>query len=139
MWLLKGLYFKGAEDEDGNKIPEGTVREDPWVVIEIVSQAVEILERLHESHLLFPNRLIPIKQTPGKEPKRCGEARSDRIIAEDMATFTAWVNERCQQLGRKDHIPTDAAGPIAASRFRRTLAWFIRRKPRGLIAASIQY
>ncbi|SDJ25495.1 MULTISPECIES: hypothetical protein [Nocardiaceae] len=26
-----------------------------------------------------------------------------------------------------------------ASRFRRTLAWFIRRRPRGLIAASIQY
>ncbi|MFB6506504.1 MULTISPECIES: hypothetical protein [unclassified Streptomyces] len=139
LWLLEGLYFKGAEDEDGNKIPEGTVREDPWVVIEIVSRAVEILERLHKSHLLFPNRLMPIKQTPGKEPKRRGEARSDRLIADDMATFIAWVNERCQQLGRKDHIPTDPGGPIAASRFRRTLAWFIRRKPRGLIAASIQY
>ncbi|WP_411100756.1 hypothetical protein [Streptomyces sp. x-45] len=139
LWLIEGLYFKGAEDEDGNKIPEGTVREDPWVVIEIVAKAVEMLEQLHESHLLFPNRLIPIKRTPGKEPKRRGEARSDRLIAEDLANFTTWVNERCLQLGRKDHIPADAAGPIAASRFRRTLAWFIRRKPRGLIAASIQY
>ncbi|AVZ77690.1 hypothetical protein SLUN_28470 [Streptomyces lunaelactis] len=139
LWFIEGLYFKGAEGEDGNKIPEGTLREDPWVVIELVSRAVAVLERLHESHLLFPNRLKPIKQTPGKEPKRRGEARSDRIIAEDLAKFAAWVNERCQQLGRKDHIPADAAGPIAASRFRRTLAWFIRRKPRGLIAASIQY
>ncbi|MGW7641592.1 hypothetical protein [Streptomyces decoyicus] len=139
LWSIEGLYFKGAEDEDGNKIPEGTVREDPWVVIEIVSRAVAVLERLHESHLLFPNWLKPIKRTPGKEPKRRGEARSDRLIAEDVAKFVAWVNERCQQLARKDHIPADAGGAIAASRFRRTLAWFIRRKPRGLIAASIQY
>ncbi|SOD83051.1 apolipoprotein A1/A4/E family protein [Streptomyces sp. Ag109_G2-15] len=139
LWLMEGLYFKGAQDEDGNKIPEGTVREEPWVVIELVAQAVVVLERLHESHLLFPNRLKPIKNTPGKEPKRRGEARSDRLIAEDLAKFAIWVNERCQQVGRKDHIPADAGGPIAPSRFRRTLAWFIRRKPRGLIAASIQY
>ncbi|MGW7363203.1 hypothetical protein ACWGI8_07195 [Streptomyces sp. NPDC054841] len=139
LWLMEGLYFKGAEDEDGNKIPEGTVREEPWVVIELVAHAAAVLERLHESHLLFPNRLKPIKIAPGKEPKRRGEARADRIIADDLAKFTAWVNERCQQMGRKDHIPADAAGAIAPSRFRRTLAWFIRRKPRGLIAASIQY
>lgn len=42
-------------------------------------------------------------------------------------------------MGRKDLIPADPAGLLAPSRFRRTLAWFIRRKPRGLIAASIQY
>lgn len=139
LWLMEGLYFKGAEDEDGNKIPEGTVREEPWVIIEVVAQAVVILERLHESHLLFPNRLKPIKHTPGKEPKRRGEARSDRIIAQDLAKFATWVNERCRQIGRKDRIPADAGGAIAPSRFRRTLAWFIRRKPRGLIAASVQY
>ncbi|MGW8992586.1 hypothetical protein ACWGRF_22005 [Streptomyces zhihengii] len=139
LWLMEGLYFKGAEDEEGNKIPEGTAREEPWVVIEVVAQAVGILERLHESHLLFPNRLKPIKQTPGKEPKRRGEARSDRTIAEDLAKFTTWVNERCRQLGRRDSIPADPGGAIAPSRFRRTLAWFIRRKPRGLIAASVQY
>jgi integrase len=139
LWLMEGLYFKGAEDEEGNKIPEGTVREDPWVIIEIAAKAVAMLEQLHDSHLLFPNRLKPIKTTPGMETKRRGEARADRIIADDITKFIGWVNEHCRQLGRKDHIPADAGGSVAPSRFRRTLAWFIRRKTRGLIAASIQY
>ncbi|WP_446046371.1 hypothetical protein [Streptomyces olivaceus] len=139
LWLMEGLYFKGAEDEEGNKIPEGTVREDPWVIIEVAAKAVGMLEQLHDSHLLFPNRLKPIKTRPGMETKRRGEARADRIIADDITKFIDWVNERCRQLGRKDHIPADAGGTVAPSRFRRTLAWFIRRKPRGLIAASIQY
>lgn len=29
LWLMEGLYFKGAEDEDGNKIPEGQQRAIP--------------------------------------------------------------------------------------------------------------
>lgn len=135
LWLMEGLYFKGAED--GNKIPHGAIREEPWVVIELVAHAVEVLERLHESHLLFPNRLKP--RNMGPEVKRRGEARSDRLIAVDLAEFTAWVNEYCHGRDRTDLIPADPGGPIAASRFRRTLAWFIRRRPRGLIAASIQY
>ena len=36
-------------------------------------------------------------------------------------------------------IPPDPRGLLTITRFRRTLAWFIRRRPRGLIAASIQY
>lgn len=27
---MEGLYFKGAEDEGGNKVPGGQVRPDPW-------------------------------------------------------------------------------------------------------------
>lgn len=59
LWLMRGLYFKGAEDADGNKIPEGKARPDPWVVIEIVARAVKVLEQLHPSPLLFPTRLEP--------------------------------------------------------------------------------
>jgi hypothetical protein len=138
LWLMEGLYFKGAEDEDGNKIPEGQVRPDPWVVIETVAQAVGVLERLHSSHLLFPNTIGP---TRGRRllTKRHGEARSDRVIAGDLVSFVTWVNTECERLGRADGIPDDGRGPLAPSRFRRTLAWFIRRRPRGLIAASIQY
>ncbi|MEV6021807.1 hypothetical protein [Streptomyces sp. NPDC052036] len=35
----RALFFKGAEDEHGNKISEGQVRPDHWVVIEIVARA----------------------------------------------------------------------------------------------------
>lgn len=41
---------------------------------------------------------------------------------------------------RDDTVPADPAdAPITTSRLRRTLAWFIARRPRGLVAAAIQY
>jgi hypothetical protein len=137
LWLMSGLYFKDARDEDGNKIPEGRVRPDPWVVIEIVAAAVAVLERLHASELLFPENLQGNRRS--FDGKRLGTARAAQMIAQDLEAFRAWVNAYCQQHGRRDQIPDDGRGPLAPSRFRRTLAWFIRRRPRGLIAASIQY
>ncbi|MER6282463.1 hypothetical protein [Streptomyces sviceus] len=138
LWLMRGLYFKGSLDRDGNKMPEGTVRPDPWVVIELVASAVAVLERLHPSPLLFPRRLEPFHKRWVNE-RRLGDARSDASIAGDLGDFVQWVNLQCTRLGRTDPIPDDGRGPLKASRFRRTLAWFIRRRPRGLIAASIQY
>lgn len=138
LWLMTGLYFKGAEGDYGNKIPEGQIRPDPWVVIEIVATAVAVLERLHPSQLLFPTRLEPLNKERGNV-KRLGEARNLTLITRDLETFRDWVNAYCHQHKRPDQIPDDGRGPLAPSRFRRTLAWFIRRRPRGLIAASIQY
>ncbi|WP_235039398.1 hypothetical protein [Kibdelosporangium aridum] len=71
--------------------------------------------------------------------KRTGKARTDEAIARDLAKFVEWVNTECRRQGRTDDIPPDERGSLVASRFRRTLAWFIRRRPRGLVAASIQY
>ncbi len=138
LWLMEGLYFKNAEDADGNKLPAGEIRPDPWVVIEIVARAVTVLERLHPSPLLFPTRLEPFHQRWANE-KRLGQARSDQSISDDLAAFVGWVNHECQRLGLAELIPDDGRGPLKPSRLRRTLAWFIRRRPRGLIAASIQY
>jgi integrase len=138
LWLMTGLYFKSAEDEDGNKIPEGQIRPDPWVVIDLVATAVAVLERLHPSELLFPTMLEPRNKRRG-DVKRLGEARGTTSITKDLEDFRAWVNTYCQRHKRADHIPDDGHGALTPSRFRRTLAWFIRRRPRGLIAASIQY
>lgn len=138
LWLMEGLYYKGAVDEDGNKVSEGKIRPDPWVVVDLVARAVAILERLHPSTLLFPTRLEPFHKRWANE-KRLGEARSDPSIGKDLNDFVAWVNRECTRLGRSDLIPDDGRGPLKTSRFRRTLAWFIRRRPRGLVAASIQY
>jgi hypothetical protein len=137
LWLMTGLYFKDARDQDGSKIPEGQIRPDPWVVIEIVATAVAVLERLHASQLLFPAKLQHNRRP--SDAKRLGAARRPELIGQDLEAFRAWVNAYCHKHGRADEIPDDGRGPLAASRFRRTLAWFIRRRPRGLIAASIQY
>ncbi|MCY0927898.1 hypothetical protein OTB20_17090 [Streptomyces sp. H27-H1] len=138
LWLMEGLYFKGAKDKDGNKIPEGMIRPDPWVVIEVVARAVAVMERLHDSPLLFPKHIKPYLMRAASW-KRQGGARTSTPIGDDLAGFTAWVNTECQVLGRTDLIPDDGRGRLTASRFRRTLAWFIRRRPRGLVAATVQY
>ena len=139
LWLMRGLYYKGAKDKDGSKLPEGEIRRDPWVVTETVARAISVLERLHPHQLLFPVRIEPYHLLSGRTSKRSGSARTDGSIAEDLAAFTAWVNDNCDRLCRADAIPDDEHGSLHASRFRRTLAWFIRRRPRGLVAASIQY
>jgi hypothetical protein len=139
LWLMRGLHYKGVKDKDGSKLPEGEIRRDPWVVIQIVARAISVLERLHPHQLLFPTRIEPYHLLSGRIHKRSGNARTDGSITDDLAAFTAWVNGNCRRLGRADAIPDDEHGSLHSSRFRRTLAWFIRRRPRGLVAASIQY
>ncbi|MFF1446200.1 hypothetical protein [Streptomyces sp. NPDC058295] len=71
---------------------------------------------------------------------RVGGSRSETRINHDIAEFLAWVETYCTEHGRSDRIPPDPAHPVIYSaRLRRTLAWFIVRRPRGLVAAAIQY
>lgn len=138
LWLMRGLYYKNAVDKDGNKLPAGALRRDPWVVVKVAAQAVTVLERLHPHQLLFPNWIEPHLHRYSST-KRHGNARTDQSIGDDIAAFVTWVNDECRRQGRTDLIPPDGKGRLSASRFRRTLAWFVRRRPRGLVAASIQY
>jgi hypothetical protein len=133
IWLMHGRKWKGARDENGAKIPEGQARQHPWVVAEPVARAVDVLERLHDSDLLFPAVLLR-KSPSGKDRARCVAE-----ISETIDELIDWVNAYCATNRRRDHIPDDPAGPIAPSRFRRTLAWFICRRPRGLVACALQY
>lgn len=136
IWSITGRKFKGAWDDAGNKVPEGQVRHDPWVVVSQTARAVAVLERLHDQRLLFPAELHPHY---GNGSRR-GQARNAASIPDDVDALLAWVKDYCDTTGR-DHevIPPDPHGAIAAARFRRTLAWHIVRKPRGLIAGAIQY
>jgi integrase len=139
IWMIEGLKFKGAVDGNGEKIPEGEIRADPWVVVEEAARAVDVLEHLHDQPLLFPNQLNP-SATYGDPGLRPGHGRTSSRMAEDVAALVDWVNAYARENGRGgDVIPPDPEGPIRPSRFRRTLAWHIVRKPRGLIAGAIQY
>jgi integrase len=140
LWLISGRKFKGAQDTNGDKIPEGQQREDPWVIVEQAAHAVDVLERLHRDQLLFPDQLHPFRIQGGRSSTRIGHARKAASLVRDITDLTGWANARAQALARPHElIPPDPDGPIAPSRFRRTLAWHIVRKPRGLIAGAIQY
>lgn len=139
IWMIQGRKFKGAIDSNGEKIPQGEVRVDPWVVVEETARAVEVLEHLHDQPLLFPNQLNP-SATYGHPGSRPGSGRTSTRMGDDIAAFVDWVNVYARENGReRDVIPPDPEGAISPSRFRRTLAWHIVRKPRGLIAGAIQY
>ncbi|WP_304106093.1 hypothetical protein [Mycolicibacterium bacteremicum] len=136
MWLMSGVFYKNAVDSDGNRLPAGADRRDPWVVVEPVADAVHILERLHGRDLLFPAKIQPYRKSTTFD--RQGEARSSSVANTNINAFVDWVNTFAVAHGRPG-IPLDPHGPINISRFRRTLAWFIRRRPRGLVAGAIQY
>jgi hypothetical protein len=90
--------------------------------------------------LLFPNTLTQRGDVDPGGRYRSGRARQSDAMNRDIADFTAAVNTYCQATGRIDPIPTDPVqASITGRRLRRTLAWHIARKPRGLVAAAIQY
>jgi hypothetical protein len=138
MLLVTGRHWKGVRDDTGEFVPEGEIRPDPWVVAEPVATAVEVLENLHDEELLFPNRLGARTETGQRY--RDGRSRSTQRMSIDLDVYQHWVNEYCARSGRSDSIPPDLNHPsLQPRRFRRTLAWFIARKPRGVVAAAIQY
>jgi integrase len=106
-----------------------------WAVVALVAQAVTVLESLSESRMLFPSSW----SHPGTSRGRQGRARTRARSNVDLRGFIDWVNETFAQPGGEPPIPPDPVRPVHASRFRRTLAYFIVRRPGGLIAAALQY
>lgn len=135
LWCMTGIYFKGARDDAGNKLPGGAPRRDPWVVVEPVAISVAVLERLHDHQLLFPNRFDHKHNTL---KTRVGGARTAEAVRKDLKAFLGWVDDYCRDRGIHG-IPADRHGTPNMSRFRRTLAWHIRRRSRGVVAGAIQY
>lgn len=133
--LIRSHHFKGVTDDDGHHVSAGEVREVPWVAITPVVHAIRVLERmvpegellLSASHHDFVRRIA------------YHGALKNTALNERVEDFVAWVNRETKAQGRPDHIPSDPHGSIGLSRFRRTLAWHIARRPGGLIALAIQY
>ncbi len=146
LWFVTGKHWKTARDHHGNKIPEGEQRPDPWTTIQPVAHAITALERLHPHQLLFSAELHParIDQTHARPEQhrqlRFGQGRTARDLTRDISNLIKWINNHCARQSLPDQrIPADPHGPVTGSRFRRTLAWHIVRRPRGLVAGAIQY
>lgn len=106
----------------------------PWVVVQPVHDAVALLEQLTPHALLFP----PI-YGPARRRRAEVHARTTHYMARDIDAFIDWVNRTFTQVDGSAPIPADPTKRLHVARFRRTLAYFIVRRPRGLIAAALQY
>lgn len=132
---IRGISFKDARDENGNTIPGGREREHPWLAVEPVAKAIAMAEAVHDGPYVF---------TDAHFRTRAGGA-TDRAISAELAGdcvrgFVKWWNTHCAKVGRPHEvIPADPSGAITPSRFRRTLAWFIYRRPGGRVALGLQY
>lgn len=129
---LVGLAFKGEDEQRGV--------EATWVISGPAQRAVEILERLQPARQSFLFALLP----PSRGYVAQGghnEARTTSATNQDLSAFREWINDYCRRTGRSDGIPlvNRQEWRVTTSQFRRTLAWFIARRPGGVIAGALQY
>ncbi|MFG2550059.1 integrase SAM domain protein [Streptomyces sp. NPDC048581] len=108
----------------------------PWAVVRPVHQAIHLLETLHETDLLFPTRL---PGTGGRKSRMGALTWGSSKTIRELQRLQDWVNSTYTPADGGVAIPPDPIKHLHASRFRRTLAFFIVRRPRGLIAAALQY
>jgi hypothetical protein len=114
--------------------PDVVEPERPWTVVALVHAAVELLESLNDLPYLFPSALNNLQIRP-----REAHARKCNSMNQDITALIAWVNADYCRADGADAIPADPSGSLYTSRFRRTLARFIVRRPGGLIATALQY
>ena len=134
-WKIASLAFKGEDD------PRGV--EATWVVGAPAGRAVQILERLQPAgvDLLFN----ALDHGPSNGTKTRSAADTCTLTSgttnSQLNQFVQWVNDYCAAHDRSDGIPL-VAGKVWRlfnRQFRRTLAWFIARRPGGAIAGAIAF
>jgi hypothetical protein len=121
--LLYGRLGKGYDRlpvADGEAVPQR-----PWVVVTPVHAAIAVLEQIVGGELLFPASLA----RAGSRRSAGEQARASHSVNVDLEDFITWVNQSFPGPDGGAAIPPDPAGHIYASRFRRTLAYFIVRRP----------
>jgi hypothetical protein len=108
-----------------------------WVVSESVERAVAVLENLQpaDAKYLFTT-LVATQGWQGSD-----RSMTNKRTNTNLNEMVHWVNTYCASHGRVGGIPLvrRQRWRLNTSQFRRTLAWFIARRPGGTIAGTIQY
>ncbi|HET6478576.1 MAG TPA: hypothetical protein VFG35_00840 [Actinoplanes sp.] len=131
-WKVTSLAFKGERD------PTGTPA--TWVVGQSAARAIAVLESLQPAatSLLFTS---VTGGTNIRDGKTADAALTTIATNLQLNNFIHWVTDYCQAQHRNDAIPPVDGRPwrLSTRQFRRTLAWFIARRPGGAIAGAIAY
>jgi integrase len=130
-WKMHSLAFKGENDPAG--VPA------TWSIGEPAARAITVLEQLQPPGTgdLFAR----LEHSPGTKPGAVSRVLTSGATNARLNGFAAWVNDYCRRHDRADGIPPvgDRAWHLVNSQFRRTLAWFIARRPGGVIAGALAY
>ncbi|WP_158892727.1 hypothetical protein [Amycolatopsis anabasis] len=134
-WTVTSLAFKGEQGPHGVNAT--------WVIGAPAARAIQVLQRLQPAHvnLLF----TPLSQAPGPGGKKATDDTSSALgygsTNAHLNEFITWINNHCATHGRSDSIPlvNNHVWKLSTRQFRRTLAWFIARRPGGVIAGAIAY
>lgn len=136
-WTVHSLAFKGEADDHGTPAT--------WVVGSAAARAIHVLERAHDAIKTQKSEWLftPFKVGPGAGSAGRGGNHALTLAGTNrhLVRFTSWVNEYCASRGRNDEIPEVDGRPwrLSSRQFRRTLAWYIARRPGGSIAGAIAY
>ncbi|MGW1520798.1 site-specific integrase [Streptomyces sp. NPDC002287] len=128
---LHGLAFKG-EDAHGAQAT--------WIVTAPVARAVAVLERFQPDQQTYLFAPAPSSRSHRQRRTDYSVLNSNATNA-DITDLIKWINEYCATHQRPDGIPPERGRVphLTTRRFRRTLAWFIARRPGGTIAGALQY
>lgn len=135
-YKIQGRSFKTAF-RNGVQIPEGKERAVPWRAVKPVADAIAVMEQLHGNDRLFSETLLKRFDNGTNHSSRPPDSHR---VSEGLLALINWSNSRASAMGRPhEQIPSDPDGPVSMRRLRRTLAWFIYRRPGGRVALGIQY
>ena len=136
-WRVSSLAFKGEQSENG--VPA------TWVVGRSGANAIAVLERAHRAIPFADNDLIfaavPVGPGIGSASRTGNSTLTSAATNSQLNHFISWVNNYCLARGRSDAIPDVDGSPwrLSTRQFRRTLAWYVARRPGGSIAGAIAY
>ena len=130
-YRVSSLAFKGEDDPAGVPVT--------WIVTAPAARAITVLERLQPDDGAYLFAVLP--SSPMFPITSPDDTKTAAQTNKDLAALVGWINEYCGSRGRADGIPpvNGMEWNLTTRQFRRTLAWFIARRPGGVIAGAIQY
>ncbi|MFK0238734.1 hypothetical protein [Streptomyces vinaceus] len=127
---LHSLAFKG---ENAHGVPAA------WIVTAPVARAIAVLERLQPDNQSYLFTFLPSSHHHRQSPTP-GAVFDSNTTNTGITALIGWINAYCARHARPDGIPTTQGRlpHLTTRQFRRTLAWFIARRPGGTIAGALQ-
>ena len=132
-WIVTSRAFKGQRESDGVQAI--------WLTGEPAARAIAVLEQLQPPTTAWLFAVLPNNPGVGPMASSGNQAMSGKSTRQNLNHFTTWVNDYCQQRNLAEAIPQVNGQPwrLTTRQFRRTLAWFIARRPGGTVAGAIAY